>query len=138
MRVAVAKAHPLAARKSCAPRDLDGQRLVFFTRADYPEYWESVKSWFKTQGVDAKVAGEYDGVSSLMAAVEAGLGIALVAEGSHQLAPPGVVLRPISPEPAPVPIAAGISPAKADARTAVFVEELRRAASVAANQTKKR
>lgn len=95
---------------------------------EYPEYWEQVTSCFKEQGVDAKVAGEYDGISSLMAPVEAGLGVALVAERPDMLAPCGVVLRPIEPEPAPVPVAVGISSDNPDARTDVFVEELRRAA----------
>lgn len=134
VRVALARSHPLAAREFLNAADLHGQRLVFFTRDDYPEYWENVRAWFKENGVDARVAGEYDGVSSLMAAVEAGLGLALVAERSDQLAPPGVVLRPVRPEPAPVPIAIGLAASNADPRTAVFIEELRRAAASCSTQ----
>ena len=130
LRIAMAASHPLAGKKKYTPLDLNGQKLALFTRTEYPEYWELVTSWFKEQGVDAKVAGEYDGISSLMAAVEAGLGVALVAERSDMLAPRGVVLRPISPEPAPVPVAAGVSSDNSDARTGVFIEELKRAAGV--------
>jgi DNA-binding transcriptional LysR family regulator len=131
MRVAMAGSHPLAAKKQWTPLDLNGQKLVLFAKDDYPEYWDRVTAWFKEQGVDAKVAGEYDGVSSLMAAVEAGLGVALVAERSDQLAPRGVVFRPITPEPDPVPVAVGISATNTDARAGVFIEELKRAAGIA-------
>ena len=131
MRLAMAASHPLAAKQKSTPLDLNGQKLLLFKKADYPEYWERVTSWFREQGVDAKVAGEYDGVSSLMAAVGAGLGIALVAERSEMLAPPGVVLRPVEPPPAPVPVAAGVSSENADARAGVLIEELKRVAGVA-------
>ena len=129
IRVAMAKSHPLAVEKLLTPFHLNEQRLVLFAKADYPEYWERIGAWFRAQGVDAKVAGEYDGISSLMAAIEAGLGIALVAEGSEFFTPSGVVLRPISPEPEPIQIAIG-QPAdhSDDARAAVFIEELKRAA----------
>ncbi len=128
-RVALARTHPLAALKSLAPEDLDGERAVLYCRSDYPDYWELVTSWFREHKVNAKVAGEYDGATSLMAAVEAGLGFAFVSENSGLISPSGVVMRRLSPPPAPLTIAAGVPADRADdGRTAVFIAELRRAA----------
>ncbi len=130
-RLAVGDAHPLRAKKTVSPADLDNQRLVLFCQRDYPEYWQRVTSWFKEHGINARIAGEYDGANSLISAVEAGLGAALVVE-RMACSFPRVALKPIKPEPEPVAIAAGLPSAKAeDPMLRVFVEELKRAAQAA-------
>ncbi len=127
-RLAVGEAHPLRAKKSIAPADLDNQRLLLFCQRDYPEYWQRVTAWFKAQGINARVAGEYDGANSLIAAVEAGLGAALVVE-RMACSFPRVALKPLKPAPEPAQIAAGLPADKADEpMLRVFVEELKRAA----------
>lgn len=126
MRLAVPASHPFAKKKKVALADLDGQRLLLFSRADYPEYWQSVTKMFRDNGLQAKVAGEFDGVASLGAAVEAGLGVALMAAGSRV---ERVILLPLDPEPAPACVAAGIATSKEASRVVeVFVRELVRVA----------
>ncbi len=72
------------------------------------------------------MAGEFDGVTSLGAAVEAGLGVALVAVGSRV---DRVALRPLDPAPEAVCVSAGRTAGReVPAVTGVFVEELRRVA----------
>lgn len=127
-RLALGDRHPLHAKKSIAPADLDNQRLLLFCQRDYPEYWQRVTGWFKAQGINARVVGEYDGANSLIAAVEAGLGAALVVE-RMACSFPRITLKPIQPGPDPVQIAAGLPTTKADdPMLRVFVEELKRAA----------
>jgi len=126
MRLAVPVSHPFAKKKKVALSDLDGQRLLLFSRADYPEYWQSITKMFRDNGLQAKVAGEFDGVASLGAAVEAGLGVALMAAGSRV---DRVILLPLDPEPAPACVAAGVATAKEPSRVVeVFVRELVRVA----------
>jgi DNA-binding transcriptional LysR family regulator len=126
MCLAVPVSHPFAALPKVPLAELNGQRLLLFSRHDYPEYWQSVTRLFREHGIDAKVAGEFDGVTSLGAAVEAGLGVALVAVGSRV---DRVALRPLDPAPEAVCVSAGLAPGREVAAvTGVFVEELRRVA----------
>ena len=127
MRLAVPPSHPFAGRDTVAPDELDGQRLLLFSRNDYPEYWQAVTRWFRDHGIDAKVAGEFDGVTSLGAAVEAGLGVALIAAGSRI---GRVAVVGLDPAPAPVCVSAGLPAGKAASPvTGVFVAELRAVAA---------
>lgn len=126
--MAVPTGHPLARRRGIQARDLEGQRLLLLSRHDYPEYWQSVTTYFRAHGVNAKVAGEFDGIESLGVALQAGVGIALVAETSE--VGRGVRLIPLSPEPPAVCVAVGWRDDRAlDPVTAAFVNELKLSAS---------
>ena len=131
MGLALPEAHPLAKKAKIPLADLDGQKLLLYSRTDYPEYWQAVTRLFRENGLQAKVAGEFDGITSLGAALAAGLGVAFVAIGTRL---ERVVTRPLDPEPEPVCVAAGtplgrdISPV-----VEVFVGEIR---AVAAEEEK--
>lgn len=132
--VAMSPNHPLNAKKSISPAHLDGARMVLFSQQEYPEYWQRVTSWFKGHGMNALIAGEYDGANSLASAIEAGLGVALVVE-RMACSFPRLSLKPLKPEPEPVCIAAGVSAARrSDMILQVFVEELKRAAKESARR----
>ena len=132
--VAMSPNHPLSAKKSIAPANLDGARMVLFSQQEYPEYWQRVTSWFKSHGMNALIAGEYDGANSLASAIEAGLGVALVVE-RMACSFPRLSLKPLKPEPEPVCIAAGVAAARrSDVILQVFVEELKRAAKESARR----
>jgi DNA-binding transcriptional LysR family regulator len=127
MGLAIPETHPLAKKKKIPLADLDGQKLLLYSRADYPEYWQAVTRLFRDNGLQAKVAGEFDGVTSLAAALAAGLGVAFVALGSRF---ERVVTRPVVPEPEPVCVAAGTSTGRdLSPVVEVFVGELRAAAA---------
>ncbi|MEM9237015.1 MAG: LysR substrate-binding domain-containing protein, partial [Verrucomicrobiota bacterium] len=89
------------------PRDLDGERLLLLSRHDYPGYWRKVSDYFADNGVNAKIAGEFDGINSLALGLEAGLGLALVAEGAN--VGNGVQLMKLKPVPDPICVALGHS-----------------------------
>jgi len=132
--VAMSPNHPLNAKKSISPAQLDGARMVLFSQQEYPEYWQRVTSWFKGHGMNALIAGEYDGANSLASAIEAGLGVALVVE-RMACSFPRLSLKPLKPEPEPVCIAAGVAAARrSDVILQVFVEELKRAAKESARR----
>ncbi|MDP0491760.1 MAG: LysR family transcriptional regulator [Verrucomicrobiota bacterium JB023] len=128
-RLAVPLGHPLARRRVVPASELDGERLLLFSRAEYPGYWSGVSEFFANAEINAKVAGEFDGIESLRMGIEAGLGIALVAEGSR-LGDSVKVLR-IKPDPEPVRVGVGwLSRRKLDAWEESFVSELGRAAKL--------
>lgn len=124
--------HPLAGKKSIAPADLSGQHLLLYDREHYPEYWERVTGFFRENKLQAKVAGEFDGISSLLAAIEAGLGAALLSEtitidrGQRE----ALVSLPLKTEPERILVSAGVT-ADQPCRPSVlaFIEELKQAAN---------
>jgi DNA-binding transcriptional LysR family regulator len=124
--------HPLAAKKLIFPADLDGQKLLLLERESYPDYWNRVTKYFKDRGLQAKIAGEFDGRESLSSAVEAGMGIALVAQAGRkgsQVRDRSVV-KPLAEEPARTVVAAGTAADRdSPARVLAFIEELKRAAA---------
>ncbi|MEJ6579019.1 MAG: LysR family transcriptional regulator [Akkermansiaceae bacterium] len=102
MRVAVPPGHEYARKRFLAPDHLNGQRLLLLSRHEYPGYWDQVSGYFADQNIDAKIAGEFDGISSLKMGVEAGLGMAFVAGR-----PEGMTTVKLKPEPNPICIAMG-------------------------------
>ena len=124
IRLAVNRTHALAGEKSITSAQLNNQRLLLLCQGEYPEYWHKVHSWFKAQRINARVAGQYDGISSLISAVEGGLGAALVVERTAIL-PGNVMLKPLKPALPPVCIGVGVPEGRAeDPVLQVFVKEL--------------
>jgi DNA-binding transcriptional LysR family regulator len=80
-----------------------------------------------------RIAGEHDGADSLLAAVESGLGVALVSARTARLFPGRVQLKTLSRPPPPLCIAAGCKAERVEEKPlAVFLAELRHAAKNAA------
>ena len=101
-RMAVPPNHSFARKRSLKPEHLDGERLLLLSRHEYPGYWNQVTTYFTDHQIDAKVVGEFDGISSLKMGVDAGLGMAFVA-GS----PAGMTTVKLKPEPSALCIAIG-------------------------------
>jgi DNA-binding transcriptional LysR family regulator len=121
--------HPLATAKRVTPAEAARESLLVFSQRDYSEYWETVTGWLKEHQQRPSIGGQYDGVNSLLAAVEAGLGVAVVTAGVARLLPERVRLKALSAAPRPLNIAAGYRAERAQEQPlAVFIEELRLAA----------
>jgi LysR family transcriptional regulator, benzoate and cis,cis-muconate-responsive activator of ben and cat genes len=128
-QLAVNRNHPLAGRRRVTAAEVAQEPLLIFCQRDYPEYWDAVSGWLREHQLRPKIAGEYDGVNSLMAGVESGLGVALVVSRMARLIPERVRLQSLSGAPNPICIAAGYRAERAvDKPLGVFVQELRRAA----------
>lgn len=127
-RLALSPRHRLASALTVTPADLNNERLLLYDREHYPDYWASVTGFFKEHGIQAKVAGEFDGIASLAAAVEANLGCAIVAETSRLVrdGDERVLSRPMNPQPQTIPIAAGVvARHEPPGHVLAFIEEMK-------------
>lgn len=129
-RLALHLKHPLARGSKVKPADVAREPLLVFNKDEYPDYWDTITGWLKENGVRARIAGEYNGIDSLLEAVASGLGVALVAARTARLFPARVRLKLLTAAPPPLCIAAGHRADRAaDKPLAVFIGELRRAAT---------
>jgi DNA-binding transcriptional LysR family regulator len=110
-QLALSRRHRLATHNAVKAADLDGERLLLYDRGQYPDYWSRVTAFFKQHGIQAKVAGEFDGISSLAAAVEANLGCAIIAQTTRLAGDGGgrIITLPLDPQPQAIVVAAGVA-----------------------------
>ena len=106
MKMAVAPKHPLAKAKSVSLEQVASEPLIAYTRKDYPEYHEMLGELFKHVGRLPRIAGEHDGATSLIAAVESGRGVALVPECMSCMTGRRLKLIPLRDGSPPLPVAA--------------------------------
>jgi DNA-binding transcriptional LysR family regulator len=107
-RVIMSADHPWTSRKKVFAADFLHQELVIFHRTEYPAYWARVHPWLRTNKIPFRIAAECDGISSLLNAVEAGVGISLVPNRSITGVAAKVASRPLSGGPAAVVVSAGV------------------------------
>ena len=127
--LAVHPAHPLARARKVSVEQVAKERLVAYCLADYPEYHAWLAELFSALKRPPQIAEEHEGATSLIAAVEAGRGVALVQQGFQCLAGPRLKVRPLSP--APPPLVLGVAWRKGVQSAAVdnFIAAARRAKS---------
>jgi DNA-binding transcriptional LysR family regulator len=101
---AVAASHPLAKKRAISTRQLKEERLIGYSRDEYPEYHAWLQEIFQPFGFKSAIAEEHDSVTSLIAAVEAGRGVALAPLSLRCMAGPRLKLLPIRPALAPLVI----------------------------------
>jgi LysR family transcriptional regulator, benzoate and cis,cis-muconate-responsive activator of ben and cat genes len=94
---AVATSHPLARKRAVTASQIKNERLIGYSREEYPEYHTWLREIFRPFDFDPVIADEHDSVTSLIAAVEAGRGVALAGSSLRCLAGPRLKLLPIHP-----------------------------------------
>jgi len=99
VRIAMAPTHRLARAGSVRLEQLAGEPLVVLSRDGYPEHHDWIRSLFARLNRRPVIAEEHDSSTSLIAAVEAGAGIALTSTGLRSLAGRRLVFRAIRPAP---------------------------------------
>jgi DNA-binding transcriptional LysR family regulator len=104
--LAVAPKHPLARHRSVTLPEIAREPLIVFNREDYPDYHELLEKIFAGTKLKLRIAGEHDSGTSLIAAVEAGSGVAITSESLACTAGPRLKLLAISPPPPPLIIGA--------------------------------
>ena len=104
---AVPRDHPLARSRTLPVKRLAGERFVAYSRSEYPEYHALLHSLFDSLRPRPVIAEEHDSATSLIAAVEARRGLAVVASALACLAGPR--LRVIELRPAPSPLVVGMA-----------------------------
>jgi DNA-binding transcriptional LysR family regulator len=105
--VAMRPAHPLARERRVGLEQIAKERLIAFTHADYPEHHAWIGDLLAPLGRSPQIVEEHDSITSLIAAVESGRGVALIAQPINGLASPRLKIRPL--QPAPPPLAVGIA-----------------------------
>ena len=100
------------------------ERLVGYTRSDYPEYHEWLAELFAPFGKHPP-AEEHDSATSLIAAVESGRGVALVPESLACFVGFRLKLIPLHPAPAPFPVGAVRRRGKVSAAVTGFINAAR-------------
>ncbi len=116
MCLAVAPSHPLGARRTVKLAEAAREPLITYSRKDYPEAHESLAAMFAGLKSKPRIAEEHDSVSSLIAAVEAGNGVAIAPQSLGCTAGPRLKLIPFSPALSPLVVGAawiknGLTPA---------------------------
>jgi len=106
MCVAVSPKHPLAKSKFVGLAAMATEPVVAYSRKDYPDYYKHLEKLFATVGGKPRIGSEHDGVTSLIAAVEAGRGFALVPSCVSGMVGPRVKLLPLQPALPPMSIVA--------------------------------
>lgn len=124
---AMAVLHPLAQKKQISLRELRDERFIVYSREDYPEYYEGLKAMCRPYKYEPRVGEEYDGVTGLIAAVEAGQGIAIVPSSLSCMAGQRLKLLPLTPKFSPFSVGA-VWAKKSPALVREFISAARQAA----------
>lgn len=106
MCVAVPPGHPFAKARSVKWTKLAGEGLIAYSMDGYPEYHEELEGFFKKIGKRMKIVEEHDSVTSLIAAVEAGRGVAFAPGSLSCMVGPRLKLIPLEPASKPIVVGA--------------------------------
>lgn len=110
LRLAVAPNHPLARRRVVALADTVREPFIAYNLKDYPDYHELLARMFPATTGRLRIVEETDGGSSLISAVGAGNGVALMPKSLAFIAGARLKLLPLTPAPKPLSIGI-VSPA---------------------------
>jgi len=106
MVVAVAPSHPLAKLEAITLQQTATEPLIGLNRKDYPEYQVEMRKLFTAVGRKPNFAEEHEGGTGVIAAVEAGRGIALVPSSLACIVGTRVKLIPLKPALPPISVGA--------------------------------
>jgi DNA-binding transcriptional LysR family regulator len=120
--LAVAPKHPLARRRTVTLAEAAREPLITYNRKDYPDAHELLTAMFAKIKSKPYIAEEHDSVSSLIAAVESGAGVAVAPQSLICTAGPRLKLIPFSPAPDPIVIGAAWVKAGLDAAAERFLK----------------
>jgi DNA-binding transcriptional LysR family regulator len=109
MKLAVSPTHPLARSPRIDVADAGREPLIVYGRKEFPEYHQMLKEIFDHLKVKPRIAEEHESVSSLIAAVESGSGVAFVSESIRCVSGERLKLLDLSPAPEPLIVGAAWS-----------------------------
>jgi DNA-binding transcriptional LysR family regulator len=100
--VAVGPRHPFARLRQVPLARLASEPFVVYDRRHYAEYTTTLRAILEPVTDNPKIAAECDGLTSLISAVLAGRGVAIVPSVFRRLAGSQIRLRAITPSPPPL------------------------------------
>ncbi len=98
LRLAVAREHAFSELGQVDIKKLKNEHLIGFDLKEYPEYGDMIGKVLKRGSLRKKLGEQHESVSSLISAVEAGVGVALMTESVECVAGGRVSLLKLSPE----------------------------------------
>jgi DNA-binding transcriptional LysR family regulator len=128
LRLAVPLQHPFTRKRVITLVDAVREPFIAYTRQQYPDYHTLLNDVFSEVKKQPRVVEEHDGGSSLISAVEAGNGVALVGRSMACIAGPRLKLLPLSPAPPPITLGVISRNEELTGSTGKFVECAKRAA----------
>ncbi len=131
LAVAIPRDHPLAARSRLTLANLADEPLVMSSRQVSPNYFDYLIGVCKANGLSPRVLHEVRSVTSQIAFVSCGQGVALVPASMKKLAPDNVILKPLTPKLSVVTTAAVWNSARANPLVDALVALLAANAGVA-------
>jgi LysR family transcriptional regulator, benzoate and cis,cis-muconate-responsive activator of ben and cat genes len=102
VRLAVPSSHPFARRKVVSLEEAAREPFVTYSRSEYPDYHDWFESIFAGIAKKPRIVEEHDGASSLLPAIEAGIGVAL---GGFPAGMPETRLKLLRLQPEPAALA---------------------------------
>lgn len=114
--------HRLARMHSVSVADVAGEPLVVYSRREFPDYHAMLRGIVGSFYKRLHIAEECDGVMSLIAAIQSGKGVALVASSLENTAGARLRYVPVTPAPEPAIVAVAYQKQKLDATGRLFVE----------------
>lgn len=116
--------HPLARSSQIGLSKVVNERLITYSREDYPEYHAWLEKLCQKHSFAPQICEEHDSSTSLIASVEAGRGVALVQQGFEGLSGSRLVLKPLKPAPAPFVVGVAWRTGHVDAVVSTFLKAL--------------
>jgi len=117
--------HPLASSSVIHIADLQGQPFLLAPRRIGPNIYDKVITLFRNEGVSPTIVQEVTPMTTLVGLVSAGVGLGFVTEGLAAVGRPGVVFRPVSPQPPEIPVAAAWADGQPSVTAMRFLEVVR-------------
>jgi DNA-binding transcriptional LysR family regulator len=99
--LAVSPKHPFARRKIVSLADAAREPFIGYSREEFPDYHRRFNAVFAKVKAKPRIMEEHDGFSSIIPAIEARRGVALVSESFAYSAGNRVRLLRLTPEPKP-------------------------------------
>jgi DNA-binding transcriptional LysR family regulator len=129
MCLAVPLTHPFARLRSVPLAKVAREPLLVMTRKDYPEYHEYLDRLFAGVAGKPRIVGEHDSGTSLVAAIEAGCGVAVAPQSLACSVGSRLKLIALWPTPAPLVLGAVWLEARLTAAGEQFLKSAREVAS---------
>jgi DNA-binding transcriptional LysR family regulator len=125
LAIALPATHPLARQKIIRLKSLAGEPFVQFHRQGAPGLFDEVIACCLRAGFSPRIVNEPNFMATVMTLIESGLGVSLIPRCVRSLNRPQVVIRPIAPKSARIPLCVARLKSSQNPALAAFLDVLR-------------